>query len=359
MKIAIILGTRPEIIKMSPIIKECKKRKINFFVLHSNQHYSANLDKIFFNELRLPNPKYNLNIGSGTHGQQISKMLLDMETVLSKEHPDIVLVQGDTNTALAGALSAAKLNIKVAHIEAGLRSYFREMPEELNRTIADHCSDFLFAPTQESKNNLLKEGISDNRVFIVGNTIVDSVIDSMKSLYKKSKIIDKLQLKKDKYFLLTLHRQENVDNEKRIKNIFNGAELVHKKFNMDIICPLHPRTKKMISQLGVNIGNYMKMIEPLGYFDFINLEKNARLIFTDSGGVQEEACIFGVPCITLRDNTERPETLKIKSNVLAGANPNKILKCTKLMLESDGWKNPFGNGKSAEKIINVICKKIA
>jgi len=355
MKIAIILGTRPEIIKMSPIIRECQKRKLGFFVLHTNQHYSHNLDNIFFEELQLPKPKYNLKIGSGTNAKQTGKMMIRIEKVLIKENPSIVLIEGDTNTVLAGALTAAKLHIKVAHIEAGLRSYFREMPEEINRILTDHCSDLLFAPTEKSKGILINEGISKNKIFVTGNTIVDAVYQNSKLAERKSKIFKKFNLKKKKYFLLTLHRPENVDKKKRLEKIFQGLDLICKKTGLVIIFPIHPRTKKRISEFKLKVPEEIKLIKPVGYLDFLQLEKNTALVLTDSGGVQEESCILKVPCITLRDNTERPETIEVGSNILAGVEPEIILKSFSKMLDKKrNWKNPFGNGVSGEKIINII-----
>lgn len=355
MKLSIILGTRPEIIKMSPVIRACQKRKLDFFILHTNQHYSPDLDSIFFQELQLPEPKYNLKVGSGTHAEQTGRMMIDMEKVLSKENPDAVLIEGDTNTVLAAALTAGKLRIKVAHIEAGLRSYFNEMPEETNRVVADHCSDFLFAPTAKAKNNLLKENISKSKIFVVGNTIVDAVFDSLKLAENKSKILSKLNLENKNYCLLTLHRQENVDKKERLGEIFEGLDLIHKKYGMDIIFPIHPRTKKRIGEFKIKLPEGVKLIEPVGYLDFLQLEKNAVLAMTDSGGVQEETCILKVPCVTLRDNTERPETLEVGSNTLAGVEPEIILKSfSKMLNKKTNWKNPFGDGKSAEKIIKII-----
>lgn len=357
MKIAIILGTRPEIIKMSSIIRECQKRRLQYFIIHTNQHYSFNLDRIFFKELNLPLPKYNLNVGSGTHGAQTGKMLIKIEGVLLKEKPDIVLVEGDTNTVLAGALAAVKLHIKVGHIEAGLRSYFEEMPEEINRVLVDHCSNLLFAPTKIAKDILIKEGISKEKIFITGNTIVDAALENLKVAQKKSKILKKLKINKNQYFLVTLHRQENVDNKERLKNILKGLESVSKNLKFPIIYPIHPRTLKMIKIFKVKIPQNIKIIEPVGFLDFLKLEANALLVLTDSGGIQEETCILKIPCVTLRDNTERPETLKVKSNILAGSDPKNILKCVKIMLgRKRNWQNPFGNGKVAVKIINIITK---
>lgn len=358
MKIAIILGTRPEIIKMSPVIRECQKQHLNFFILHTNQHYSENLDKIFFKELELPQPKYNLEVGSGTHAEETGKMLIGIEKVLIKEKPDIILVEGDTNTVLAGALAATKLHIKVGHIEAGLRSYFREMPEEINRILTDHCSDFLFTPTQKAKDILLSEGIPKKRVFVTGNTIVDAVYQNLKLAEKKSKILEKLNLKKEKYFLITAHRSENVDKKERFKETLKGIELIYKKFNLPVIYPIHPRAQKMMEKFKLKIPKGSKLINPLGYLDFLKLEANAKLILTDSGGIQEETCILKVPCVTLRDNTERPETINVGSNILAGTNPQKILKCVSKMLNRKrNWKNPFGLGKAGEKIVKIIQKK--
>ena len=355
MKIAIILGTRPEIIKMSPIIKECLKKKLDFFILHTNQHYSHDLDNIFFEELQLPRPKYNLKVGSGTQAEQTGKMMIGIEKVLTEERTEVILVEGDTNTVLAGALTAVKLHIKVAHVEAGLRSYFNEMPEEINRLVADHCSDFLFAPTGEAKNNLVKEGILKNKIFVVGNTIVDAIYNNLKLAESKSDILLKLNLKKKNYFLLTLHRQENVDNKERLCKIFQGIDLIHKKSDLIIVFPIHPRTKKRISEFGIEIPTGIKLIEPTGYLDFLQLEKNTALVLTDSGGVQEETCILGVPCVTLRDNTERSETLKVGSNILAGVEPKIILKSfSKMIYRKKNWKNPFGDGTSAKKIIKII-----
>lgn len=357
MKIFIILGTRPEIIKMSPVIRECIRKKLNFSILHTNQHYSENLDKVFFKELNLPQPKYNLNVGSGTHAEQTAKILVGIEKILLKEKPDIVLVLGDTNTVLAGALAAAKLHIKVGHIEAGLRSYFREMPEEINRILTDHCSDLLFAPTKKAKDILLNEGILNKDIFVTGNTVVDAVFQNLKLAEKESKILEKLNLSKRGYFLMTAHRAENVDDRDKLKGILKGAEMISKKFSLPVIYPIHPRTRKMLKKFKLTVSKSVNLIEPLGYFDFLKLENHARLILTDSGGIQEETCIMKVPCVTLRDNTERPETIEVGGNLLSGTDSSRILKCvSKMMDRKRKWKNPFGSGKTAEKIIKIIWK---
>ena len=351
--IAIILGTRPEIIKMSSIIRECDKKQIDYFILHTGQHYSYSMDRVFFEQLNLPNAKYNLDVGSGMHGDQTAKMLGGIENVLLREKPDSVLVQGDTNTVLAGALSACKLNIKVGHVEAGLRSYDRKMPEEINRVLTDHCSDYLFAPTEKSEQILLKEGIAKEKIFVTGNTVVDAVYQNLKLL--KSDLLKEFGLQQKRYILVTAHRQENVDHRERFKNILDGVNLVSKELDLPIIYPIHPRSMNMIKKLGLNMNGNINFIEPLDYLSFLQLEANAKLVLTDSGGVQEETCILNVPCVTLRDNTERPETIEVGSNILAGTEPEMILKCARSMLSrKKDWMNPFGDGKASERIVNIM-----
>jgi UDP-N-acetylglucosamine 2-epimerase (non-hydrolysing) len=273
--------------------------------------------------------------------------------VLLEEKPDVVLVQGDTNTMLAGALAAAKLHIKVGHVEAGLRSYDRRMPEEINRVLADHTSDYLFAPTERSRELLLKEGIGEEKIFVTGNTIVDAVFQNLK--LAKSDVLKEIGLKEKAYILVTAHREENVDDPERFKNILKGIDMVSKELDMPAVYPIHPRSRKMMEKFGFSVNGSIKLIEPLDYLNFLKLEAGAKLVLTDSGGVQEESCILGVPCVTLRDNTERPETVEVGSNVLAGIESDKIAESARRMIVVDkGWKNPFGEGKAAEKIGRVV-----
>lgn len=351
MKISIVLGTRPEIIKMAPIIRECRRRKLDYFVLHTGQHYSYNMDKVFFEQLKLPGAKYNLDVGSGTHGEQTARILQGVEKVLVKEKPDVVLVEGDTNTVMAGALAAAKLHIKVGHVESGLRSFDRNMPEEINRIVADHVSDYLFAPTENAKQNLLKEGIDKERISVTGNTIVDAVYQNLKIAEKMK---NRLNLKPKGYFLVTAHRQENVDVKERFEGIIKGLERIASEFRIPVVYPIHPRAKKMMNHFGLE-ANGIELIEPVDYLSFLQLEANARLVLTDSGGVQEEACILRIPCVTLRDNTERPETLDVGSNILAGTSPERISEMVRIMLKRENnWKNPFGDGKAGKRIMEII-----
>jgi UDP-N-acetylglucosamine 2-epimerase (non-hydrolysing) len=358
MKIAIILGTRPEIIKMSPIIKEFERSYNDYFILHTGQHYSYEMDKVFFEQLELPEPKYNLKVGSGSHGEQTGKMLIGIERVLKLENPDLVLVVGDTNTVLAGALTAAKLGIKIGHVEAGLRSYDKQMPEEINRVLTDHCSDYLFAPTEKSKQILVSEGIPENKIFVTGNTIVDAVYQNIELAHRKANILDRLNLERNSYFLATVHRQENVDDKIRFRNILEGLQKVSKIFGYPVFLVIHPRAKKQMNIFGLKPSG-LNLIEPLDYLNFLNLEASARLVLTDSGGVQEEACILRVPCVTLRYNTERPETLEVGANILAGTNPDEIVKKTEYMLSKKReWINPFGDGKAGIRIVHILKNEL-
>jgi UDP-N-acetylglucosamine 2-epimerase (non-hydrolysing) len=354
MKIAVIVGTRPEIIKMAPVVRALENNKANYFILHTGQHYSYNLDRVFFEQLRLQDTKYNLEVGSGSHAEQTGKILVGVEKVLETERPDIVLVEGDTNSVFAGALAAVKLHMAVGHVEAGLRSYDRQMPEEINRILTDHCSDYLFAPTPKAKEILLGEGIVEGKVFVTGNTIVDAVYQNREIARETGDFLNTLHITPSEYFLVTLHRQENVDDRARFAPILEGLDRVASEFGMPVVYPIHPRSQKMMAEFGFNLQN-IKLIEPTDFLSFLQLESSARLILTDSGGVQEEACILRVPCVTLRDNTERPETVDVGANILAGASSYKILDCVKVMLgRENNWINPFGDGKSGERIVEII-----
>lgn len=361
MKVAIVVGTRPEIIKMSPVIRECEKRKqidndssFDYFILHTGQHYSYNMDKVFFDQLNLPEAKYNLDVGSGSHGVQTGKILAGIEEVLMKEQPDVVLVQGDTNTVLAGALAASKLHIKVGHVEAGLRSYDRTMPEEINRVLADHIADFCFAPTKQAKEILLSEGIRSDNIFVTGNTIVDAVFQHADIAKEKATILDRLNLELQNFFLVTVHRQENVDDKKRFQEILSSLKQLHDTYDIPIVYPIHPRAKKMMQQYNLS-NDGITLIDPVDFLDFLQLENNAKLVLTDSGGVQEETCILRRPCVTLRDNTERPETVDVGANVLAGTKRETILDQVSVMLTNNNvWENPFGDGNSGKEIISIL-----
>ena len=358
MRIAIILGTRPEIVKMSPVIRSCLARSVDFSIIHTGQHYSYEMDRIFFSELKLPDAAYNLEVGSGTHATQTARMLTGLERILLEDHHDAVLVQGDTNTVLAGALVAAKLGAPLGHVEAGLRSYDRSMPEEINRVVADHLSDFLFAPTETAASNLRKEGRPDPAIFVTGNTVVDAVLQNLSLAAGDETIFSRLGIEKGGYILVTAHRQENVDRRENLAGILNGIELVGNEFGVPVLYPIHPRTRKMIERFNLRVPDNLHLIEPLGYFDFLLLEASAQLVLTDSGGVQEECCILKTPCVTMRKNTERPETVAAGGNILAGTDPEAILSAARvIILRPRTWENPFGDGRSGDRIVRYLQEK--
>ena len=276
MGIAIIVGTRPEIIKMSPVIRECERLGLDYFILHTGQHYTYNMDKVFFEQLELPEAKYNLDVGSGSHAEQTGKILIGVEKILQKEKPDVVLVEGDTNTVLAGALVASKLHIKVGHVEAGLRSYDQRMPEEINRVLTDHCSDYLFAPTEKSRQILLGEGFPDERIFVTGNTIVDAIHQNIKMVERKVSALNDLHLKSKEYFLVTAHRQENVDVKKRFEGIIKGLELLADDFGLLVVYPIHPRARKMMNHFGLK-ANGIVFIEPVDYLFFSSVRGEGKI----------------------------------------------------------------------------------
>jgi UDP-N-acetylglucosamine 2-epimerase (non-hydrolysing) len=316
------------------------------------------MDRVFFEQLRLPDARYNLDVGSGTHGEQTGKMLAGVEKVLQKEEPDVVLVLGDTNSVLSGALAATKLGIKVGHVEAGLRSYDQRMPEETNRVLTDHCSDILFAPTEKSKQNLLREGIPPEKIVVTGNTIVDAVQQNLELSKSSSDVLDHLSLKPGGYLLATIHRQENVDDEGRFQDIMVGLELASRKSGLRVIYPVHPHSRRRMIDFGIR-PERVDLLEPMDYLSFLQLQRSARLVLTDSGGVQEETCILNVPCVTLRDNTERPETLDVGSNVLAGTSPDSVAEKVDMMIQRKvGWTNPFGDGKAAARIVERVSREL-
>jgi UDP-N-acetylglucosamine 2-epimerase (non-hydrolysing) len=364
MKVCILIGTRPEIIKMSPLIRACEELSVPYFILHTGQHYSYELDKKICEDLEIPEPKYNLSVGGNSYRKQVGMMIRGITEVLMKEKPDIIFVQGDTNSVLAGALAGNKLGILVGHHEAGLRSHDLSMLEEINRITTDHISDYLFVPTKDALKNLEEEGIVGSpgkKVFLTGNTVVDAVEQNLGLSEKKVKPLQKLMLKKKKYILVTAHRAENVDSKERLKGIIDGLILAAKKTGLEVVYPIHPRTIKMIAEFKIDVPNEIRLIDPVGYLDFLQLEANAALIITDSGGLQEEACILKVPCVTIRDNTERPETVSAGVNMLAGTDPKLILACSEKMIAKAAskkfrWTNPFGDGRTGIRIIETWLK---
>jgi UDP-GlcNAc3NAcA epimerase len=357
MKIATIIGARPQFIKAAVVSRELRKlRGTEEILVHTGQHYDANMSEIFFRELEIPYPDYNLNIGSVTHGAQTGRMLEAIEKVLLTAKPDWVQVYGDTNSTLAGALAAAKLHIPVAHVEAGLRSYNRRMPEEVNRVLTDHVAEILFAPTQVAVDNLLKEGLPPERIKRVGDVMYDAALFYGSKAERESHILDRLLLAPKGYLLATVHRAENTDDAFRLQAIFDGLAEVGR--DIPVILPLHPRTRAALVNCGL-LENYhnIKLIDPVGYLDMVMLEKNAQLIATDSGGVQKEAFFYRVPCVTLREETEWTELLESGWNRLAPlTDAQGVATIIRQALGQRGREgNPYGEGKTSVNVVNILA----
>ncbi|WP_461206453.1 non-hydrolyzing UDP-N-acetylglucosamine 2-epimerase [Clostridium sp. DL1XJH146] len=348
MKILTIVGARPQFIKAAAVSNVIREQHDEILV-HTGQHYDDNMSRVFFEELGIPKPDYNLAIGSGNHGKQTGEMLIKLEEIYLKEKPDFVLVYGDTNSTLAGALCASKLLIPLAHIEAGLRSFNMTMPEEQNRILTDHLSNILFVPTSSAEENLKKEGI-DKKVYNVGDVMYDAVLNFKELSKQKSSVIKKLDLKGKEFILTTIHRAENTNSIERLKNIIEALN----ESDKNIVLPLHPRTKKYIEDYGLEFNKNIKVIEPVGYLDMIALESSAEKIVTDSGGVQKEAFFMGKPCITMRDETEWIETVENGWNIIVGTNKERILESIRKFKPTKKRKDIFGDGKAAEKILKII-----
>lgn len=354
-----MVGTRPGIIKFSPVVRSLGTRGLPFFVIHTGQHYSENMDKVFFEELQLPKPKYHNKMAPASlHGYQTAQMLTTIELELWVEKPKVVIVGGDANTNLAGALAARKMGLTLVHMEAGLRSGDWRMPEEHNRVMIDHISDVCLAPTVQAQQNLVADNVR-GRIEVVGNTIVDAVYQNIE-LVSGDSILRALEVFSKEYALVTIHREENVDNWSTFSYLVSNLVKMARHWDKEMVFPIHPRTKKQMNKYG--IFQYLvkeeniKVIEPVGYLSFLNLLKNAAYVLTDSGGVQEEACILGVPCITLRDNTERPETVEVGANYIAGHDYDDLIRGVKHFDTHKEWRNPFGDGLAGERICDILTK---
>jgi len=363
MKLVTVIGARPQFIKAAAVSRAIQRynqenscTRVQEIIVHTGQHYDHNMSQIFFDELDIRKPDYYLDVGSGRHGEMTGTMLTKIEKVLMKETPDIVMVYGDTNSTLAGALAAVKIHIPVSHVEAGLRSFNRQMPEEINRVLTDHMSSFLFCPTDAAVKNLKKEGITKN-VFKVGDVMLDSFLYNKRLAVKKSFILSKLNINPKTYCLVTVHREENTTNWKRITGIF---EAINKLATHDcpFIVPLHPRTLKALNKLENNslYGPYVRIIEPISYLDMVLLEIYAKVILTDSGGVQKEACFAKTPCITLRNETEWVELVEHGYNVIAGCDPDKICYAFEEIVDKPIHIDPelYGRGRASEKIVSLL-----
>mgnify|MGYP006146568029 CR=1 FL=1 len=356
MKIMSVFGTRPEIIRLSRIF-ELLDTNFDHVMVNTSQNFTYELNSVFFDEMKIRKPDYDMKVNTEEYAKEVADVIVKSEKLLKKEKPDILLILGDTNSGLS-AIPAAYQGIKIAHLEAGMRSYDPRMPEEKNRVMIDHLSTVLLPYTHYSRENLIRENIHPSKIFVVGNPIIE-VIEYYMPKIDKSKILQKLKLKKNDYFLATAHRSENVDNPKSLNNIFSGLEKIHKKFNKKILFPIHPRTVSKIKNIEIPKG--IELVDPLGFFDFTYLEKNAFCLLTDSGTVPEESLYFKKPCVTIRESTERPEMIEAGSNILSGLKPEDILRATEsiTMNKPDWqWNEALGDGKAAKKVINILHGKL-
>ncbi|HKD80959.1 MAG TPA: UDP-N-acetylglucosamine 2-epimerase (non-hydrolyzing) [Candidatus Angelobacter sp.] len=360
MKVATVLGARPQFIKAAVVSKAIShSTDIEEIMVHTGQHYDDKMSEVFFQELDIARPAYNLGIGSGQHGFQTGRMLEAIESVLLEEIPDWVIVYGDTNSTLAAVLAAVKLHIPIAHVEAGLRSFDRRMPEEINRVLADHASDFLFTPTQAALHNLLREGLPDSSIHVVGDVMFDAAIYYGSKAKEHSEVLRNLSLRSRDYILATLHRAENTDDPECLRSILSGLAQMARE--VPVMLPIHPRTRRILHDNGVlrEISRYISVIDPLGYLDMMMLEQNARLIATDSGGVQKEAYFHGVPCVTFRESTEWVELIELGWNRLAPpVSAAAVLSGLHDGLESrpSPSESPYGDGHAAERIVQILLQ---
>lgn len=360
MKIDLIAGARPNFMKISPIIDAIKKsqeagEKINYRLIHTGQHYDKNMSDSFFEQLGIPQPDFNLGAGGGSQAEQTGSIMIGYEKLLNSKKSDLCLVVGDVNSTMACSIVAQKLNIPVAHVEAGIRSGDWTMPEEINRLVTDSITNYFFTTTPEAGLNLISSGINKNRIFWVGNTMIDTLLKH-RSRFQKPSVWDELNLINNQYLVMTLHRPGNVDEEGKLKLLID--EIIKHSNGLPIIFPVHPRTAKILQSIGIQ-HTQLHTIDPLGYLEFNYLVENAKAVITDSGGITEETTVMGIPCITLRDNTERPETVSIGTNELIGTNPNAIKPALKKLF-SGNWKKgaipELWDGNSAERIVSNLLK---
>lgn len=360
LKLVLVVGARPNFMKIAPILSELNRYPEEFqpLLVHTGQHYDAKMSDVFFDDLGLPAPDVFLGVGSGSHAVQTAQTMIAFEKVLLEHRPDWVVVVGDVNSTIACALDAVKLGIRVAHIEAGLRSRDRSMPEEINRILTDSISDLLFTPSRDGDANLLAEGITPKKIHFVGNVMIDS-LRRFEHYASQTNALEAIGIRVAEYGLITLHRPSNVDNPQQLASILNALERIQKRLRL--IFPVHPRTRKMMTDFGLmerveHMHNLM-LIEPVGYKDFLQLERNSLMVLTDSGGIQEETTVFGVPCLTLRESTERPVTIEKGTNILVGLDEETIAReafrivdrCGKKGQIPEGW-----DGQSAERIVQVF-----
>ncbi|UCD63162.1 MAG: UDP-N-acetylglucosamine 2-epimerase (non-hydrolyzing) [Candidatus Zixiibacteriota bacterium] len=357
-KIVLVVGARPNFMKSAPLMRALRARSERFetVLIHTGQHYDHKLSQLFFDELKMPKPNIYLGVGSGSHAEQTARIMTSLESELIELKPDLVVVFGDVNSTLATAVVTSKLWIKLAHVEAGLRSFDNTMPEEINRIVTDRLSDYLFVSEPSGLKNLKSEGVPDDKVFFVGNIMIDSLVYNL-DVARKSDILTRLSLKPREYIAMTMHRPSNVDNPDTLKSIMEVVRKIGQR--MPVIFPCHPRTQNRLNEFGLDGGDGLRIIEPLGYLDFLKLQAESRFVLTDSGGIQEETTYLKIPCITMRESTERPITSDIGTNVITGTNPDKIAAAAFDVLDGKGRQGKIPDlwdGRTAERIVELLAK---
>ena len=359
MLLDLIVGARPNFMKIAPVIREIEKRKasggsISYRLVHTGQHYDRNMSGSFFDDLGIPEPHINLNAGSGTQAEQTAGIMLGYEKVLTEKKSDLCIVVGDVTSTMACAIVAKKMLVPVAHIEGGIRSGDMTMPEEINRIVTDSITDYFFTTSETANENLRKAGVTDRRIFFVGNTMIDTLLAS-RPRFRKPVIWDELRLKEKEYVVLTLHRPNNVDDPANLKHLLD--EIIKGASGLPVVFPVHPRTRKVMQGIDLADGSVLHMADPMGYLEFNYLVERALVVITDSGGITEETTVMSVPCMTLRNSTERPETVTMGTNELLGTNPDAIAPAMQTLL-SGNWKKgtipPLWDGHTAERIIEII-----
>ncbi|RIK74699.1 UDP-N-acetylglucosamine 2-epimerase (non-hydrolyzing) [candidate division KSB1 bacterium] len=362
LKICNVVGARPNFMKIAPIIDEMRKHtEIAASLVHTGQHYDEKMSKLFFQDLGLPKPDVYLGVGSGGHGEQTGKIMIEFEKIIAANKPDLVVVVGDVNSTIACGLVAVKMGVKLVHVEAGLRSFDRTMPEEINRILTDQISDYLFLTERDAKENLLREGVAEEKIHFVGNVMIDSLMKHREHA-ERSPILGDLKLEAGRYGLITLHRPSNVDVKENLDNILQALFQIQR--DLPLVFPVHPRTRKQMKLYGFDeklaLAPNLMLTDPLGYLDFLKLMAHARLVITDSGGIQEETTVLGVPCITVRENTERPITVTEGTNVLIGMSRQRILEESYKILAGNGKqgrKPELWDGRAAERIVEILLEK--
>jgi len=363
-KIVLVVGARPNFMKSAPLMRELQQNT-DFFetvLIHTGQHYDYKLSQLFFDELKMPRPDLYLGVGSGSHAEQTASLLIELEKAFMNLSPDLVVVFGDINSTMAAAIVAAKLCIRLAHVEAGLRSFDHTMPEEINRIVTDRLSNYLFVSEPSGLKNLESEGVPKEKVFFTGNIMIDSLVSNLE-VAAKSKILERLTLQPENYVTMTMHRPANVDDRESLEALMKGIGIISER--MPVVFPCHPRTAKRMQEFGLaanqNGGNGLHLIEPLGYLDFLKLQSNSRLVLTDSGGIQEETTYLGIPCLTMRENTERPATVDIGSNIICGTKPEVITGAALKVIDGGGKKGgvpELWDGRTAGRIVDIMKREV-